>query len=109
MIGNLPARIKEEENRLMVLSEKVSLSHPLENYHQVLIKQSKNHLEFLYECENSFWEQRAKVKWNTQDERNTIYFHAIVSKRHSKNLIRCLQREDGSWESDQKLLQIQAS
>lgn len=71
-------------------SESVILTEDLNLQKMAEIRQHKAELEFLYECENSFQEQRAKVKWNTQGERNTKYFHAIVNKRYNHNFIRCL-------------------
>lgn len=66
------------------------------------IEDVRNELEFLYECENSFWEQRAKIKWKTEGERNTRYFHAIVNKRYNQNLIHNLQKDDGTWTDNEE-------
>ena len=102
---NLSSRIKEVEQQLQKLSERVTLQGDSDLFLSQSIKQQKFELEFFYECENSLWEQRAKVKWNTQGERNTKYCHSIVNRRNNYNLICCLQLEDGSWENDQSKLQ----
>lgn len=69
------------------------------------ISHARNELEFLYECEHSFWELRAKVKWKAEGERNTKYFHTIVNKRFNQNLIQSLKKEDGHWTDDAEEIQ----
>lgn len=93
-------RIKQRENLLNNLYCQLPPSGPIEDSVSSAIMTARNELEFLYKCENSFWAQRAKIKWRTKGERNTKYFHTIVNKRYNQNLILNLQKEDGSWTAD---------
>ena len=67
-VGNLSSKIKEGEKKLQELSERVSLQGILDIFLNQSINQQKSELEFFYECENSFWEQRAKVKWKLREK-----------------------------------------
>ena len=41
-------------------------------------------------------QQRARVHWLTEGDRNTAFFHAKVKQRHPTNKIKSLRREDGT-------------
>ena len=75
----IPYRIKDLEERVATISSSVSLDDP--EYWQIGTKLSnlKHELEFLYNCESSFWSQRAKLNCRAFGERNTKFFHSFVN------------------------------
>lgn len=99
-IGNIPVRIKQGEHLLNHLYCQLPPSGIFDVSISEAIVEARNELEFLYECENSFWEQRAKLKWRSLGERNTKYFHSVVNNRFKKNLILKLKKPDGNWTTD---------
>ncbi|KAK8660406.1 hypothetical protein V6N13_051332 [Hibiscus sabdariffa] len=55
---------------------------------------AKKEHKALLDKEESYWEQRSCVRWLTQGDRNTAYFHARASDRRKKNKIRGLYDDD---------------
>ncbi|KAK9950614.1 hypothetical protein M0R45_006095 [Rubus argutus] len=54
-------------------------------------------LNELLHQEQTFWKQRAKVFWLTDDDLNTKFFHRSASNRKKKNSINGLYNEEGVW------------
>ena len=100
-VGNIPHRIKDLEEKITAISSSISLDD-LE-YWQIGTELSnlKHELEFLYDCESSFWSQRAKLNWRALGERNTKFFHSFVNRRRTRNSIVKLKNHQGEWTSDQ--------
>ncbi|XP_021315303.1 uncharacterized protein LOC110434863 [Sorghum bicolor] len=46
---------------------------------------------------DTYWRQRAHVKWMQYGDRNTAYFHAACSERKRSNRIGTLRKDDGGW------------
>lgn len=99
-IGNLPAKIKQGEDLIQSLSSGIHSDTPPSSQLNSALEEARNNLEFLYECENSFWEQRAKINWKVHGARNTKFFHVIVNKRFNRNLIHNIQNYAGIWIDD---------
>ena len=64
-LGNIPQRIKTFEKELQQLSSSVTTHSPPSPALSKRISDTRQQLEFLYDCENSYWEERAKIKWKT--------------------------------------------
>ncbi|KAK8272271.1 hypothetical protein V6Z12_D11G319000 [Gossypium hirsutum] len=45
--------------------------------------------------EEIFWEQRARVNWLNNGDRNTKYFHMVAVQRHLRGRISALEDENG--------------
>ena len=50
-----------------------------------------------YKEEENFWNQKARICWLREGDKNTKYFHTYVKGRRVSNRIRNLQRENDSW------------
>ncbi|KAI9118465.1 hypothetical protein K1719_010797 [Acacia pycnantha] len=106
-IGNLSYRIFVEEQKLLKLNEALPVNTQPSPLLETEIGNTKHMLEFLYDCEASFWAQRAKIDWQTNDERNTKYFHTIANNRRAGNNICCLMNPDENWtENADELIQM---
>lgn len=90
-------KIAHLEQRLQILSKKVDWETNTTIPEQEEINQTKQELVFYYDCEMSYWSQRARISWHLDYEKNTEYFHSIATKRKSKNLIKSLKNEQGEW------------
>lgn len=55
------------------------------------------------------WLQRSRITWLKEGDRNTKYFHRKAIWRARKNRIKKLKKEDGSWVSDQAVMQEMAT
>ena len=57
----------------------------------------KNQLVGAYNEEEQYWQQKSRLSWLREGDKNTKYFHAVVNGRRKRNKIGNLKREDGSW------------
>ncbi|XP_071924697.1 uncharacterized protein [Coffea arabica] len=51
--------------------------------------------------EEEFWKQKARVKWLADGDRNTVFFHSIVTERRRKSVIHRVRRTNGEWVDDE--------
>ncbi|XP_060202604.1 uncharacterized protein LOC132631021 [Lycium barbarum] len=56
----------------------------------------KRHLHF----EEEFWKQKAGVKWQSEGDRNTRFFHSLVNGRRKRMQLNRIQNDDGAWLED---------
>lgn len=57
----------------------------------------KKKLAEAYKREEIFWSQKARVQWLKEGDKNTGYFHAIITGRRKRNRISVLQKRSGEW------------
>jgi hypothetical protein len=99
VLGDLQKRIKDMKGELeQVRRRTISQSNIAR---EILIKEKLNRLENQLD---TFWKQRAHVKWLQSGDRNTAYFHKYASDRRRRNKINRLQKEDGTWVVSQEQL-----
>ena len=75
-----------------VISDHRDLSIEEWNFKDIL----KDHLLDLLERHRLYWKQRGNIKWVKLGDAGTKFFHANATIRHRGNLIRELQKSDGS-------------
>jgi hypothetical protein len=46
-------------------------------------------------AEESFFKQKARIKWLSLGDQNTSYFHKSINRRQNRNKLLSLTREDG--------------
>jgi hypothetical protein len=69
----------------------------------------KERLVELYHREEMMWRQRSRVEWLSNGDKNSKFFHQRASMRRRKNLIKALERQDGSMSEDRSEIQEMAS
>ena len=47
--------------------------------------------------EESFWKQKARVRWLDQGDKNTKFFHSIVKQRRAQSRIHRIKIGEGNW------------
>ena len=57
----------------------------------------KKEINELLDGEEVWWQQRSRVQWLGEGDRNTKYFHNHASERRRKNTISGLWNENGIW------------
>ena len=61
------------------------------------LRSTRVDLNIWLEKEDAMWWQRSRINWMQSGDRNTRFFHAKVSARHSKNLISGLLDSREVW------------
>jgi hypothetical protein len=87
VLGDIHKRIKEMKKELEQVRRSEINQHNVTREH--LVKEKLRKLEDQHE---TFWKQRAHVRWLQKGDRNTSYFHAFASERKRRNNIDKLQR-----------------
>nr|XP_027096099.1 uncharacterized protein LOC113715996 [Coffea arabica] len=75
-------------------------SRSVEDYYKEMegrVAAVKNQLVGAYNEEEQYWQQKSRLSWLREGDKNTKYFHAVVKGRRKRNKIGNLKREDGSW------------
>ena len=70
-----------------------------------MVKELKRKLGQAYKEEKEFWQQKVRVKWLREGDRNTALFHASVRDRRRMNRISTLQKKDRNWCNIEKEIQ----
>ncbi|XP_020266660.1 uncharacterized protein LOC109842165 [Asparagus officinalis] len=63
-----------------------------------LIVREKEHIRKytkLLDCENSFYRQKANIKWGLQGDKSTQYFHAVMKNKRHHNRVMSIYTENG--------------
>ncbi|KAL0920848.1 hypothetical protein M5K25_007863 [Dendrobium thyrsiflorum] len=97
---NIFANIAEMEKEVCRL-ENVILSDP--SFMNDLNLAKDNLIKF-QDMEETYWKQKASSKLIMEGDRNTKYFHSLVSKKKSLNYIKKVRDVNGDWLSDKELL-----
>ena len=49
------------------------------------------------------WQQRSRVQWLENGDKNTKFFHGIATQRKRRNFIKELRDEEGVWQNDEHI------
>ena len=64
----------------------------------------KKELSKAYKEEEKHWQQKSRIQWLKEGDKNTKFFHASVQGKRRRNSLHKLQKEDGTWtESEEEL------
>ncbi|XP_065635520.1 uncharacterized protein LOC136070080 [Quercus suber] len=64
------------------------------------VRELKVEISSLLDKEERMWNQRLRVLWMSQGDRNTKYFHSKATKRHRRNSIRGIRDTQNQWKED---------
>ncbi|CAK8579553.1 unnamed protein product [Lathyrus sativus] len=56
--------------------------------------------------EENFWQEKSKVKWHTDGDRNTSYFHKMTKIRHYTKLISSIQQDEEVYTEPENISRI---
>ena len=65
------------------------------------VERIRKELNQLLEKEEKMWQQRSRVQWLENGDRNTKFFHGIATQRNRQNFIKGLRDEEGVWQNDE--------
>lgn len=65
---------------------------------QSKLKEAKKEVHRWLEREEAMWQQRSKITWLKDGDRNTSYFHNKASVRRKKNHIQRIKDDAGNWQ-----------
>jgi exonuclease III len=99
ILGDLEKRIKQAKRELEDV-RRGSITQ--ENVSRELLLREK--LDRMEQQRDTFWKQRAHVKWLQSGDRNTTFFNAFASERRKRYTIKKLKKDDGSWVEGQQQL-----
>jgi len=102
VFGNIHQLVKEAEAKLHDIQVQLQTS----GYNETNIsleKQAQKNLELTLNKEETFWQEKSKVKWYLEGDRNTAFFHRITKIKNTTKLITSIKDGDNTL-SDQNLI-----
>ncbi|XP_027122034.2 uncharacterized protein [Coffea arabica] len=58
--------------------------------------------------EEGYWRQKARVKWIREGDKNSKYFHSIVTERRAKAVIHRIKGTNGVWLTEEDRIAVEA-
>ena len=96
----LRSRLRKKEEELLWKASEASTKGG--SHEEVLHLRLK--LNVLLDMENRMWAQRSYIQWLTNGDRNTGYFHGVVTQRKHKNFIKGIRNSSGEWVKDENVV-----
>ncbi|KAK8369881.1 hypothetical protein V6Z12_A01G139600 [Gossypium hirsutum] len=95
------ARIREKKRGRFGLEEKLNKLYYQEPTDEILaeILDAQLKINLKADQDEVFWEQKARINWLKNGDRNTSFFHKIAVQCHLKGRINGLESDEGSWVS----------
>lgn len=88
---------KRADVELAKLKSKLNLLQNRPNLNLEEIRETQERITKLWRQEASYWEQRSRLKWLSDGDRNTKFFHATTLQRRDRNRILRIKDDQGSW------------
>ncbi|XP_019166800.1 PREDICTED: uncharacterized protein LOC109162584 [Ipomoea nil] len=104
--GNIFGRIKTLESEV-ALAECRHANNP-SGESRTALQAKQADLMLALKQEESFWKQKARVKWVKEGDANTRYFHSVVKDRHRRQRISSVKSAGGHLLTDQREIQEEA-
>ncbi|XP_027178157.1 uncharacterized protein LOC113777323 [Coffea eugenioides] len=93
--GNVFEAVKVAEAK-MVLAETVAESENSEEAH-ISLQEMQAGFQHALAIDEQFWSQKACVKWLSNGDRNSKFFHAVVRQSRVQGMIYRIKTQMGSW------------
>ncbi|XP_073046081.1 uncharacterized protein [Primulina eburnea] len=94
--GNRVVQMGRQIKALRKDLDRLMGSNVINNNH-FRIQEVQKKIEKLIDQEEVHWNQRARVNWLQNGDRNTKFFHTTASQRKRTNCIKCLLSDNGEW------------
>ncbi|XP_027184038.1 uncharacterized protein LOC113782345 [Coffea eugenioides] len=65
--------------------------------HQICLSERRARLIQAQANEDSFWRQKARIRWLADGDKNSKFFHATVAERRSKSVIHRIKSSGRDW------------
>ena len=65
------------------------------------VQEMKWQLKKAYEDEEAYWNQKSRLRWLKEGDKNTQFFHATVKGRRKRNKIQNLRMANGEWTANE--------
>ncbi|KAJ9536716.1 hypothetical protein OSB04_un000101 [Centaurea solstitialis] len=92
--GNVSARVKEKRSIVDHAQSRVDLN-PRDLVQQDNLSFAVRHLQEALKVEDSYFRQRAKVRWIKEGDLNTSFFHNAVKERKNRSFIHSVTNSNG--------------
>ena len=63
----------------------------------VVLHEAQAQLRRSHALENMFWQQKSRIKWLKDGDRNSKYFHSVVAECRSTSVIHRIKSSSGEW------------
>ncbi|XP_058784648.1 uncharacterized protein LOC131659478 [Vicia villosa] len=93
IFGDVKIRVLEAETKLKIIQEEINSLGYSDNRQSAEAK-AQYELEKALMFEEEFWKEKASIKWHTDGDRNTQFFHTFAKIRRKKNLVSSLNLND---------------
>jgi len=90
VFGNVHEYVTDAEKNLQNIQEQIQVNGHSNNLLEAE-KQAQKSLEDALNRQESFWQEKAKLNWHFEGDRNTKYFHRIAKIKSSTKKITTLQ------------------
>lgn len=91
VFGRIPKQIQVKRKTLQSL-----FLQDTDGWHGAEINRLRKDLNDLLDSEEIFWNQRSRVQWLKEGDRNTKFFHHRASERRKKSTILGIRDENGT-------------
>ncbi|KAK6786628.1 hypothetical protein RDI58_015153 [Solanum bulbocastanum] len=97
-IGNIFDKTKELENRLQELEE--NCLNENSDINRMEYNNVNAQLIMHIKKEESYWRQKAGLKWYTEGDNNTKFFHSVINSKRKKLMLTRVKDQDGTWKEN---------
>ncbi|XP_071916215.1 uncharacterized protein [Coffea arabica] len=92
---------RKEINRIKAEMERLRESP---DFNRRAMDELKIQLKRAYSNEELYWAQKSRVTWLKEGNKNSQFFHASVKGRMRRNRMSNVQRDDGTWTTNEREL-----
>ena len=101
VFGQIPKKIQEKKKALSALTK-----DDIDKQNGAKISRVRREINELLDEEEIWWQQRSRVQWLGEGDRNTKYFHHRASERRKKNTINVYGMKKESGVTVKKVLPV---
>ncbi|XP_071923146.1 uncharacterized protein [Coffea arabica] len=95
VFGDIFDSVKVAEDR--ALNAKLSYDIDPFEANLVALREAQDQLWRSQGVEHMFWQQKSRIKWLKDGDRNSRYFHSVVAKHRQRSVIHRIKSSDGEW------------